>query len=388
MKKDIVIVGAGAAGLICAIEAGRRGRSVLILERSERIANKVRISGGGRCNFTNIDGCGDHYISRNPHFAKSALARFAPQEVIAMIEKGGIAYEERKEGQLFCRGSAEEIIRMLEKECASVGVEIRTKCYINSVRKNGHFVVATNDGIAESQSLVVATGGLSIPQVGATDGGFRIAEAFGLKTTPLRPGLVPLLFGKEDLDNYGELSGLSLRAAVSCNKALFDGKILFTHRGLSGPAILQISLYWKEGDTISIDLLPDTDIDALFLVRRRDKVKIENLLSEFLPARFAQKWCALNLQSKTVNTYSDKEFHEIARKLHGWRVVPAGTEGYAKAEVMAGGVDTNELSSKTMEAKKVAGLYFVGEVVDVTGQLGGFNLQWAWSSGYVAGQYV
>jgi len=388
MKKDVVVVGAGAASLMCALTSGQRKRSVLVLEHTGKIANKVRISGGGRCNFTNLSMSSDHYVSRNPHFCKSALARFTPHDFILMMEKHGIRYYEKDEGQLFCKGSSEELIRMFQRECSDAGVDIFTGCRIDAIRKEGRFIVTTNLGTVESSSLVIATGGLSYPKLGATDSGMRIATQFGLKVTALKPALVPLTFGKGDLKNLGELSGVSLDAIVSCNKALSEGKILFTHRGLSGPAILQSSLYWEKGDPLSIDLLPGKDPYALLVARHDSKMKIENLLSAYLPGRFAKKWCELSITPKVMNQYTGKELREIAYSLRHWQILPEGTEGYGKAEVTLGGVDTEELSSRTMETKKVSGLYFIGEVVDVTGYLGGYNLQWAWSSGYAAGQYA
>lgn len=388
MKKDVVIIGAGAAGLMCALSAGIRKRSVLVLEHMGKIANKVRISGGGRCNFTNHNISSDNYVSRNPHFCKSALARFTSNDFIGMIERHGIGYYEKEAGQLFCKGSSKEIIRLFQKECSAAGVEIYTHCRIDSIKKKDRFIIETNYGIVESQSLVVATGGLSYPKLGATDSGFRIAKQFRMKVTLPKPALVPFTFGQKDLNNFGELSGVSLNAIVSCRNAGFGGKILFTHRGLSGPAILQISLYWERGDPITINLLPEIDVYELLMTRNRSRMKMETLLAGYLPDRFAQKWCELCIQSKPVNQYTEKELREIAYKLRNWQIIPDGTEGYSKAEVTLGGVDTDELSSRTMEAKKVPGLYFIGEVVDVTGQLGGFNLQWAWSSGYAAGQYA
>lgn len=388
MKKDVVVVGAGAAGLMCALNSAQRKRSVLVLEHTGKIANKVRISGGGRCNFTNLSISSDHYVSLNPHFCKSALARFTPHDFILMMEKHGIRYYEKDEGQLFCKGSSEELIRMFQRECSDAGVDIFTGCRIDAIRKEGRFIVTTNLGTVESSSLVIATGGLSYPKLGATDSGMRIATQFGLKVTTLKPALVPLTLGKGDLKNLGELSGVSLDAIVRCKKSLSQGKILFTHRGLSGPAILQSSLYWEKGDPLSIDLLPGKDPYALLVARHDSKMKIENLLSAYLPGRFAKKWCKLSITPKVMNHYTEGELREIAHSLRHWQVLPEGTEGYGKAEVTLGGVDTEELSSRTMETKKVSGLYFIGEVVDVTGYLGGYNLQWAWSSGYAAGQYA
>ncbi|MDO8446819.1 MAG: NAD(P)/FAD-dependent oxidoreductase [Deltaproteobacteria bacterium] len=388
MKKDVIIIGAGASGLMCAIEAGKRGRSVLVLDHSEKIGEKIRVSGGGRCNFTNIDIRPDNYISNNPHFCKSALARFTPNDFIAMLERHGIDYYEKEAGQLFCRGSSGEIINMLQEECSRMGVEIRIHCRIEDVKRDDLFTVSTNLGTFETESLVVATGGLSYPKLGATDIGYRIARQFGIKVVAARPALVPFTLTPQDLKIATELSGVSINAVVTCHGRSFRGDILFTHRGLSGPAILQISSYWNPGDVININLLPDTDAYDLFMARRQGRMEMHNLLSEFLPRRFAQKWCELYIQSKPLNQYSDKELKAIAQQIHNWTVKPIGTEGYKTAEVTLGGIDTDELSSKTMEAKKVSGLYFIGEVVDVTGQLGGYNLHWAWASGFAAGQYV
>ena len=344
---DVVIIGAGAAGLLCAIEAGKRGRSVLVLERNEAAGKKIRISGGGRCNFTNIRTTPEHFISGNPNFHKSALSRYTPEDFIRMVRRYGIAYHEKKLGQLFCNGTSQKIIEMLQKECAAVDVAIRVKCTVTDIRKDNHFVLSTNIGDFECQSLVIATGGLSIPKIGATDFGYKVARQFGLKLTDVRPGLVPLTLGGEEGRALRELTGVSLDADVACGRVSFRENILFTHRGLSGPAILQISSYWKASDSIVIE-------------------------PKGLPRRFIQKW---------------RELYG-AEPIHKWTLIPSGTEGYAKAEVTLGGVDTNELSSKTMETRRVPGLYFVGEVVDVTGHLGGFNFQWAWASGFVASQVV
>lgn len=388
-KRDVVIIGAGAAGLMCALSAGARGRSVLVVEHSRRIANKVRISGGGRCNFTNLSVSGDDYVSRNPHFCKSALARFTPGDFVDMMEKHGIAYHEKEAGQLFCDRDSGEIVRILREKCSDAKVEIRTHCSVRSLTKESqHFVLKTDRGVVEAPSVVVATGGLSFPKLGATDFGHRIARQFGLNVTPLSPALVPLTWNQNDLNTFAPLSGISLDAVVGCRRAQVRGKILFTHRGLSGPAILQISLHWQEGDPLAIDLFPDGGAEELLLSAHRSRMRMETLLSRHLPDRFARTWCDLAVPAKPLNRFTGKELREIAQRLRNWRVVPDGTEGYTKAEVTLGGVDTDELSSKTMEAKKVPGLFFVGEVVDVTGCLGGFNLQWAWSSGYVAGQYV
>jgi predicted Rossmann fold flavoprotein len=388
IKKDVVIIGAGAAGLMCAIETGKRRRSVLVLEHMNRIGKKIRVSGGGRCNFTNMNLSLDNYLSTNPHFCKSALARFTPQDFIGMIERHGIEYFEKEQGQIFCRGTSGDIVKMLHEECRSTGVEIRTNCRIGSIMKTDNFSILTDFARTEAGSLVIATGGLSYPELGATDMGFRIAKQFGLKVTQLKPALVPLIFGREDLRKYGEMSGVSFDALVSCKGRQFRGEVLFTHHGLSGPAILQVSSYWDRGDDIIIDLMPGRDAYEQFILRHGSRIELSNLLAEFLPRRFSHRWCELHGQSKPMCQYTEKELKDIAHQVQNWTISPAGAEGYKKAEITAGGVDTDELSSKTMEARKAPGLYFVGEVVDVAGQLGGYNLQWAWASGFVAGQYA
>jgi hypothetical protein len=388
IKKDIVIIGAGAAGLMCAIEAGKRNRSVLVLEHMNKIGKKIRVSGGGYCNFTNINLQPDNYLSANPHFCKSALARFTPYDFIGIVERHGIEFYEKEKGQIFCRGTSGDIVRMLYEECRNAGVEMRMNCRVGSITKAGHFYVSTNFDRIEAGALVIATGGLSYPELGATDMGFRNAARFGLKVTQLKPALVPLVFGRHDLEKFSELSGVSFDAAVGYRGRQFRGEVLFTHLGLSGPAILQVSSYWDRGDEISIDLMPDRDVYELFTSKRKSRIELSNLLSEYLPRRFSHKWCALHAPSRPLCQYTEKELKEIAHQIHHWTIKPEGTEGYKKAEVTAGGIDTDELSSRTMEAKKVPGLYFVGEVVDVAGQLGGYNLQWAWSSGFVAGQYA
>jgi predicted Rossmann fold flavoprotein len=388
IKKDVVIIGAGAAGLMCAIETGKRRRSVLVLEHMNRIGKKIRVSGGGRCNFTNMNLSLDNYLSTNPHFCKSALARFTPQDFIGMIERHGIEYFEKEQGQIFCRGTSGDIVKMLHEECRSTGVEIRTNCRIGSIMKTDNFSILTDFARTEAGSLVIATGGLSYPELGATDMGFRIAKQFGLKVTQLKPALVPLIFGREDLRKYGEMSGVSFDALVSCKGRQFRGEVLFTHHGLSGPAILQVSSYWDRGDDIIIDLMPGRDAYEQFILRHGSRIELSNLLAEFLPRRFSHRWCELHGQSKPMCQYTEKELKDIAHQVQNWTVRPVSAEGYKRAEITAGGVDTGELSSKTMEARKAPGLYFVGEVVDVAGQLGGYNLQWAWASGFVAGQYA
>jgi predicted Rossmann fold flavoprotein len=388
IKKDVVIIGAGASGLMCAIAAGKRHRSVLVLEHMNKIGKKIRVSGGGRCNFTNTNLRSDNYLSANPHFCKSALARFTPYDFIGMIERHGIEYYEKERGRLFCHRTSGDIIRMLNEECRSAGVEMRMNCRVGSIKRTDRFCVSTISGGIEALSLVIATGGLSYPELGATDLGFRIAEKFGLKVTRMKPALVPLVFGRQDMKKYDELRGVSFNAVVSCGARQFPGEVLFTHRGLSGPAILQASSYWNSGDEITIDLMPGMDAYGLLLSKRRSRAELSNLLSEYLPRRFGHRWCELHAQSRPLCRYTEKELKDIAHRIHRWTIRPEGTEGYQQAEITAGGIDTEELSSKTMEANKVPGLYFAGEVVDVSGQLGGYNLQWAWSSGFAAGQYA
>ena len=385
---DVIVIGGGAAGLFCGIEAGKRGRKVLVIEHSERIGKKIAISGGGRCNFTNLYTSADSFLSANPHFAKSALARYTPGDFISLVQQHRINYHEKKLGQLFCNDSSQKIIDMLLNECAKVDVKVRCGCSVESVTKDTHFTVRTINEAFTSQSLVIATGGLSIKPLGATDFGYRIAEQFGLQIEEPRPGLVPFTLDPQMLRRLAKLSGISLDALVRFGKTSFRENILITHRGLSGPAILQISSYWKPRLPISINLLPDLE-DASFLEdEKSSSIELQNLLSRYLPKRFAHEWSALFGLTKPMRQFSFQELQLIAAKLHNFEVVPTGTEGFKKAEVTAGGVATDELSSQTMESKKVPGLYFIGEVVDVTGHLGGFNFQWAWSSGYAAGQSV
>lgn len=384
MKKDVIIIGGGAAGLMCAIEAGKRGRSVVVIERAERLGKKILISGGGRCNFTNVNAGPENYVSANPHFCKSALARYTPTDFIALVEKHGIPYHEKKLGQLFCDQSSKQILELLEKECAAASVEIQPGCRVEQLCKSTEFHLRTTQGEFECNSLVIATGGLSFPKLGATDFGYRIAQQFGLRTINTRPGLVPLTLGVA----FDQLSGVSVGTIVSCRDASFRENILFTHRGLSGPAILQISNYCREGESIYINLLPDRSAQELLNAHCLSTMELANILSQHLPRRFVQTWCERFAPSRPMNRFTPEELQAIAYRLHHWEVQPSGTEGYAKAEVTLGGVDTDELSSKTMESRRVPGLYFVGEVVDVTGWLGGYNFQWAWASGYAAGQSV
>ena len=390
LNKEVVVIGAGAAGMMCAIEAGKRGRSVLLLDHAAKLAEKIRISGGGRCNFTNRHARPENFLSHNPHFCRSALARFTPQDFIALVEKHGIPYHEKKLGQLFCDGGSQQIIDLLRQECDAAGVAWQMPCQVKNVNRDesGKFVLETDRGSVVTESLVIASGGLSIPQIGASPFGYRIAEQFGIAVTPLRPALVPLTFAPEQWTAFADLPGISMDAAVSCNGASFRENLLLTHRGLSDPAILQISSYWQPGDMLHINLLPEVDANALLLEQRHSATLLPNLLANYLPRRFAQVWSETVSHIKPMNQYSEQEIKQIAAQLHDWQVMPSGTVGYKKAEVTLGGVDTRELSSKTMSAKKIPGLYFIGEVVDVTGHLGGFNFQWAWASGYAAGQYA
>jgi predicted Rossmann fold flavoprotein len=385
---DAVIVGAGAAGLMCAVEAGKRGRRVLVLEHNPQIGRKILISGGGRCNFTNLYTRPENFLSANPHFAKSALARYGPQDFIKLVERYGIPYHEKTLGQLFCDRSARDIVDLLARECEAAGVQIVTGCAVLKVTTG--FTVETSKGTIAAASLVIATGGLSIPKMGATPFGYTVAQQFGLRLVECRPALVPFTFSRDDRDRYSGLEGVSAAVAARADGSEFREKLLFTHRGLSGPAILQASSYWRPGSHLEIDLLPDVDLAAQLRERRgsRDRSEARTVAAYYLPKRLTDRWSEVYVPSKPVNGLSDREIQAIADSYHRWRLVPAGTEGYDKAEVTAGGVDTAELSSKTLEAKRIPGLYFIGEVVDVTGHLGGFNFQWAWASGYSAGQYV
>jgi predicted Rossmann fold flavoprotein len=383
---DALILGGGAAGLMCAIEAGKRGRRVAVLEHNERLGKKILISGGGRCNFTNIHCQSENFLSANPHFAKSALARFTPADFIALVEKHQIAYHEKTLGQLFCDGSARDILGMLEQECQSVGVTIFLNAKIHEVKRTTEFVVHTASTEFRAPALVVATGGLSIPKMGATSFGYDLARQFGMKIREPWPGLVPLVLHPEDQSRYGDLTGVSADVIAACNGQQFREKMLITHRGLSGPAILQISSYWKKPQEIRIDIAPGCELTAIFHDSKTPRT-LTTLRSEFrnkMPVRFADRWLDLHGPASWTNT----ALAELEQRVHAWTIIPNGTEGLAKAEVTAGGVDTDELSAKTMETRKLPGLFFIGEVVDVTGQLGGFNFQWAWASGAAAGRAV
>ncbi|GMV91746.1 MAG: flavoprotein [Candidatus Hydrogenedentota bacterium] len=388
METDVVVVGGGAAGMMCAMTAGQRGRRVVLLEGNAKAGEKIRISGGGRCNFTNVNTSPENFVSANPRFCTSALARYTPQDFIALIERHGIAYHEKKLGQLFCDGSSRDVIDMLVNECLAAGVEIVTDCRVSNVDRADQFRVSSNRGQWTSSSLVVATGGLSIPKLGTTDFGYRVAKQFGLAMRNPEPALVPLLFSAEDVRRYDGLSGVSFDAEIQCNGVSFRENALFTHRGLSGPAILQISSYWQPGRSIVINMAPASDVRERLLELKRSgsHAEVATGLCEFLPKRLAHRWSELHGWTGTLADQKDTTITAIAEALHGWTLMPAGTEGFKKAEVTRGGVDTAELSPKTLESKKVSGLYFIGEVVDVTGWLGGYNFQWAWSSGYAAGQ--
>ncbi len=418
-QTDVLIIGAGAAGMMCALTAARRGRKVTLLDHSSKLAEKIRISGGGRCNFTNLNARPENYLSQNPHFCRSALARFTPQHFIAMLAAHGISYHEKTLGQLFCDDGSEAIIAMLKSECDAAGVRWCMPCSVETISSprpqagapkvrnplSGKpdaelseglgvrgsatdFTVFTSRGTFHTTSLVIATGGISIPKIGATPFGYKVAEQFGVPMTRLKPGLVPLSFHPEEWAIYAELSGASVDAVVSFGKHSFRENLLFTHRGLSGPAILQISSYWEHGQPLSIDLLPDHDLHEVFAQQRGSKMLLSNFLAQYLPKRLAEIVATQWLENKPLNQYAEKELRALADKLKDWQITPTGTLGYSKAEVTCGGVDTRALSSKTMECNDVPGLYFIGEVMDVTGQLGGYNFQWAWASGHAAGEAV
>jgi predicted Rossmann fold flavoprotein len=388
---DVIIIGAGGAGMMCAAEAGKRGRKVWLIDHAKKLAEKIRISGGGRCNFTNLYACPETYLSQNPHFCKSALKQYTVNDFINLVEKYGIAYHEKTLGQLFCDGSSQQIIDMLARECDDAGVQRDMETQVGAINWNdGHYVVETSQGSKTCESLVIATGGLSIPKIGATSFGFDIAKQFGLEIILTRAGLVPLTFQSDLLERCKAMSGLSVDATVMHDKTAFNEGLLFTHRGLSGPSILQISSYWDEGEAIAINMRPDMNIleELQSHKSKNPKQNIQTILSDYLPKRLAQSICEDQRVEGNIAESSDKKLENLAKAINAWTVKPDGTEGYRTAEVTLGGVDTNELSSKTMEAKNQKGLYFIGEVIDVTGHLGGFNFQWAWSSGYVAGQNV
>jgi predicted Rossmann fold flavoprotein len=381
---DALILGGGAAGLMCAIEAGKRGRRVAVLEHADRLGKKILISGGGRCNFTNLHCQPENFLSSNLHFAKSALARYTPQDFIALVEKHSIPYHEKTLGQLFCDRSARDILGMLEAECENAGVSIFLNTRIQEVERTGEFIARASNAEFKAPALVVATGGLSIPKIGATSFGYELARQFGLAIHEPWPGLVPVLLSQEDCSRYCDLAGVSADIIASCNGHQFRGKMLITHRGLSGPAILQISSYWKRSQPILIDLAPGGEITAAFCDPKtpRNSSTLRTELRKLLPHRLADRW----LDAHAPTSWTNPALAEMEKQVHSWTIAPAGTEGYEKAEVTAGGVDTHELSAKTMETSKIPGLFFIGEVVDVTGHLGGFNFQWAWASGAAAGR--
>ena len=377
------MLGAGAAGLLCAIEAGKRGRRVAVLERAEQPGKKILISGGGRCNFTNLHCHPGNFLSANPHFAKSALARYTPSDFIALVEKHGIPYHEKTLGQLFCDRFARDIVQMLETECQAAGVQIIPNCNVRDVRRTHEFIVRSDSAEFHAPVLVVATGGLSIPKLGATSLGYDLARQFGLNIRPTKPALVPLVLGDKERAEYCDLAGVSAEVIASTGHQSFREKMLITHRGLSGPAILQISSYWEPNRPIQIDLAPDREVcAAIYQAKARNIAAARAALQAILPKRLATRWIDLH----APQAWTNQDLIQLERQAHEWAIEPAGTEGYEKAEVTAGGVDTDELSSKTMETRNVPGLFFIGEVVDVTGHLGGFNFQWAWSSGAAAGR--
>jgi predicted Rossmann fold flavoprotein len=387
LTADVVVIGAGAAGMMCAAQAGQRGRRVVLIEHYHIVGEKIRISGGGRCNFTNVNAGPANYLSQNAEFCRSALARYTPARFVGLVESYGIAYHEKKLGQLFCDRSALDIIAMMKEECARGDVQWWMPCSVDAITREGSgFVVAATHGRVRCASVVIATGGLTVPKIGATPFGYRIAEQFGMTVVQPRPALVPLAFAPDALARYGDLSGVSVDAEVSCGEARFRENLLFTHRGLSGPAILQISSYWNGRAPLAIDLLPGLDAAAWLRAHARSATRLDNVLAQRLPKRLAQNWCAAHDLALPVRALGDKRLQVAGAQLNRWEVLPSGTLGYNKAEVTSGGVDTRGLSSKTMASTSVPGLYFVGEVVDVTGWLGGYNFQWAWASGHAAGQ--
>jgi len=382
---DAIVIGAGAAGMMCAGVAGQRGRRVLLIEHHPALGEKIRISGGGRCNFTNIHAGPANYLSQNPDFCRSPLARYTPRDFVALVERHGIAWHEKKLGQLFCDGSSRQIVDMLKAECDRGRVTWWHPCAVEGVVREGDvFIVTTSRGPARARSLVVATGGLTVPKIGATPLGYRIAEQFGVPVVAPRPALVPLAFPPDLLARFGDLSGLSVDAEVACSGGRFRENLLFTHRGLSGPAILQISSYWDGRLPLSIDLLPGRDVHAWLTGERASQARLDNVLARELPRRLAHAWCEANDVARPLCELSDARLAEVARALSRWEVRPSGTLGWNKAEVTLGGVDTRALSSQSMAARDVPGLHFVGEVVDVTGWLGGYNFQWAWASAHAA----
>lgn len=387
---DVIIIGAGAAGLMCAMRAGQRGKLVLLLDHADEAGKKIIISGGGRCNFTNLHATPANFFSNNPHFCISALKSYTQHDFIALVEKHKIAYHEKTLGQLFCDNSAHDILKMLLDECKAAHVDIRLETRITDVSKADGFKIDTNKGVFSASALVLATGGLSIPKMGATDFSHRIAKKFGLPLTDIRPALVPLTFQNKELEFMRPLSGLSTETIASMGKKKFREGMVFTHRGISGPAILQISSVWREGQSITLDMQPDFDVEAFLLERKKSRpnAELKTILAERMVQRLAQAFTDTYFTNAAIGNMPDKTLKEAAKLLKNWVLMPTGCEGYAKAEVTLGGIDTNALSSKTMEANDVKGLYVIGEAVDVTGWLGGYNFQWAWSSGYAAGNAV
>ena len=397
LETDVVIIGAGASGLMCAIEAGKRGRRVLVLDSTNKAGKKILMSGGGRCNFTNYSIEAENFISQNPHFCKSALSRYTQWDFLALIDQYKIPFHERDHGQLFCNDSAKDILHMLLVECEKAHVTIHLNSKIQSINKGSApnseeelFQLNTDKETIQCQSVVVATGGLSIPKMGATAFGYQLAEQFGIPVFPVCAALVPFTLQPEDKEKYSPLSGIAVPCVVSNERQSFKENVLFTHRGLSGPAILQISSYWRPGETVNINLLPDLDVVTELQNKRSNKVKMQlkNVLTEWLPKRLVDALIDQKLLAVSIQDLSNKQINEIAYTIEHWEIKPNGTEGYRTAEVTLGGVDCSAISSKTMESHTVSGLYFVGEVLDVTGWLGGYNFQWAWSSGWCAGQYV
>jgi predicted Rossmann fold flavoprotein len=390
---DVVVIGGGAAGLMCALTAGRRGRRVLVLEKTNRCGKKILMSGGGRCNFTNTGSTPANFLSANRHFCKSALARYTPADFIAMVEAHGIAYHEKELGQLFCDESSKQVVRMLLDECEQAGVQVETSCEIEEVQASSDtgFRLKSNKGSLHAEALVVATGGLSIPSLGASDFGYTLATGFGHRVLPLSAGLVPLTLSGKHLEHYAELAGVALPVSVRCGKgpygkARFENALLFTHRGISGPAILQASNYWQPGVDLRVDLSPELELLPYLLERQAESTELRNVLAERMPKRLAHRLCELFLPDRPMRQLNEPQLQDIAARLHDWPIVASGTEGYRTAEVTLGGVDTDQLSSSTMQSRLVSGLYFIGEVVDVTGWLGGYNFQWAWASGHAAGE--
>ncbi len=391
---DVLVIGAGAAGLMAAITAGRRGRKVLVIDHANKVGKKILMSGGGRCNFTNLYTEPGNYLSQNRHFCKSALSRYTQWDFIALVDKHNIPHHEKTLGQLFCDNKAQDILQLLLQECEDAGVEIRTLCSVERIaaieQDVFRYCVQTNLGQVNAESLIIATGGLSIPTMGATGFGYEVAEQFGLALLPRSAGLVPFTLQAEEKAVFSELSGSSVKVRVNCNGESFLEALLFTHRGLSGPAILQISSYWRPGDSVVIDLYPEGSLEQLLLDQQdqRPGTELKTVLSELYTKKIAACLCQLWCESRALKHYTKAELLTLAEKMHQWAIKPSGTEGYRTAEVTLGGVDTNALSSKTMEVKSQTGLYFIGEVVDVTGHLGGFNFQWAWASGVSAGTFA